>query len=160
MSLGKAGTCVYSSPAGTGSDLPPDAEGPLVPDDASLDDFLPAEDDEPTDSAEDASADDPEAVAEPDDGPTDEGEDQRADGSEAHDSESGDGSADPAAESSEESTDPAADATDLPDADEVAPAVSTYAWAPDGAECGGCGAVVERRWRDGDELVCSDCKEW
>ena len=39
-------------------------------------------------------------------------------------------------------------------------AATTYAWTPDGAECAECGATVERRWRDGDELVCSDCKPW
>jgi hypothetical protein len=44
----------------------------------------------------------------------------------------------------------------------VEPAVSTYDWTPTGAECGNCGAVVERRWRDGTDgpLVCADCKPW
>jgi hypothetical protein len=48
---------------------------------------------------------------------------------------------------------------------DAAPAVtdpgrSTFDWSPSGAECGACGAVVERRWRDGDGMVCEACKEW
>lgn len=39
-------------------------------------------------------------------------------------------------------------------------AVSTYAFAPDGAPCAACGAVVEKRWRDDGELVCPECKAW
>lgn len=46
------------------------------------------------------------------------------------------------------------------DADSVEPAVSTFEFAPDGAECAICNAVVERRWRDEQGLVCPDCKEW
>ena len=37
---------------------------------------------------------------------------------------------------------------------------STYAWDPAGVACADCGAVVERRWRDGDRLVCTECKAW
>ena len=37
---------------------------------------------------------------------------------------------------------------------------STYAWDPEGVACADCGATVERRWRDGDQLVCTDCKAW
>jgi len=44
--------------------------------------------------------------------------------------------------------------------DDVAPATATATWRPDGAACAACGSVVERRWRDGDDLVCGDCKEW
>lgn len=44
--------------------------------------------------------------------------------------------------------------------DDAAPAASTYEWAPAGAECAACGAVVQRRWRQADELVCEACKEW
>ncbi|WP_121822881.1 DUF7573 domain-containing protein [Halostella salina] len=40
------------------------------------------------------------------------------------------------------------------------PATSTYRWSPDGTACPDCGDAVERRWRDGDRLVCADCKEW
>jgi hypothetical protein len=46
------------------------------------------------------------------------------------------------------------------EADVVAPAESTYAWAPSGATCDACGASVERRWRDEGDLVCADCKSW
>ena len=42
----------------------------------------------------------------------------------------------------------------------VTPAVSTYAFSPDGAPCGACGTVVEKRWRDDGDLVCPDCKQW
>lgn len=42
----------------------------------------------------------------------------------------------------------------------VEPAESTYAWSPDGDACAACGAVVERRWRDSDGLVCETCKTW
>jgi len=46
------------------------------------------------------------------------------------------------------------------DDDRPGPAVSTYAWYPGGGECAACGAAVERRWRQDDDLVCPDCKEW
>lgn len=39
-------------------------------------------------------------------------------------------------------------------------AVSTTAFAPDGAPCESCGASVCRRWRDDGALVCTDCKAW
>lgn len=48
-------------------------------------------------------------------------------------------------------------AADDPTVDSIA---STYAWSPEGAECAACGATVEERWRDGDDLVCPDCKAW
>jgi hypothetical protein len=38
--------------------------------------------------------------------------------------------------------------------------VPTMRWSADGAPCDACGATVERRWRDGDAVVCADCKEW
>lgn len=40
------------------------------------------------------------------------------------------------------------------------PATTTFAWSPDGAACARCGETVRRRWRDGDDVVCSDCKDW
>ena len=49
-----------------------------------------------------------------------------------------------------------AEALDTP----VVPARSTYEWSPTGADCADCGARIERRWRDGDELVCDACKPW
>lgn len=42
----------------------------------------------------------------------------------------------------------------------VAPAAPTATWTPDGAACADCGAVVGRRWRDGDALVCAACRGW
>lgn len=51
------------------------------------------------------------------------------------------------------------DGTDPTDEDPD-PATSTYSWSPDGAACPDCGDAVERRWRDGDRLVCADCKDW
>lgn len=42
----------------------------------------------------------------------------------------------------------------------VAPARATFDWSPDGAACDCCSTSVEKRWRDGDALVCGDCKEW
>lgn len=51
-----------------------------------------------------------------------------------------------------------------PERPAVEPAVSTYAWSPDGDACADCGESVAERWRaegqrSGD-LVCEDCKEW
>jgi hypothetical protein len=40
------------------------------------------------------------------------------------------------------------------------PARSTMDWTPDGADCEACGASAERRWRDGERLVCEACKGW
>jgi len=61
-------------------------------------------------------------------------------------------------------TETAADGDESESADETAPSVSpatsTYDWSPEGGECADCGASVERRWRDGEALVCGDCKEW
>lgn len=42
---------------------------------------------------------------------------------------------------------------------EDAPTV-TAAWSPGGGTCGACGESAEWRWRDGDALVCADCKDW
>jgi hypothetical protein len=43
---------------------------------------------------------------------------------------------------------------------DVEPAVSTYSWSPSGAPCEACGGAAERRWRDGEQFVCPDCKDW
>ena len=43
---------------------------------------------------------------------------------------------------------------------EVEPATATYQWDPEGLECPDCGRTVDRVWIQGDERVCSDCKEW
>jgi NADH pyrophosphatase NudC (nudix superfamily) len=42
----------------------------------------------------------------------------------------------------------------------IHPARSTMAWTGGGETCDACGDVVKRRWRDGDQLVCGECKEW
>ncbi|NLV05193.1 hypothetical protein GOC83_03440 [Haloarcula rubripromontorii] len=44
--------------------------------------------------------------------------------------------------------------------DGVEPAVTTYAWSPEGAPCAECGEVVERRWTQDGILVCGACKSW
>jgi hypothetical protein len=46
------------------------------------------------------------------------------------------------------------------DEDDPDPAVSTSDYRAGGADCKGCGATVERRWRDDGALVCADCKSW
>ena len=51
------------------------------------------------------------------------------------------------------SVDPTADS-------EVEPATATYQWDPEGLECPDCGRTVDRVWIQGEERVCSDCKEW
>lgn len=47
-----------------------------------------------------------------------------------------------------------------PDGSAVEPVAPTYAWSPDGGLCASCGEAAEERWRDGDDLVCPDCKAW
>jgi hypothetical protein len=42
----------------------------------------------------------------------------------------------------------------------ASPATTTYAWTNTGADCDDCGEAATRRWRDGEQLVCQDCKEW
>jgi hypothetical protein len=42
----------------------------------------------------------------------------------------------------------------------VEPLAETYAWSPDGGSCTRCGEPADARWRDGDDLVCADCKAW
>ena len=44
--------------------------------------------------------------------------------------------------------------------DAVDPAVTTYAWSPEGAAGADCGEVVERRWTQDGVLVCGACKSW
>lgn len=99
--------------------------------DASLTDFLPADGDE-------SSAEDDEEPPAADDDPGD----------------------DPArtAGTTDEDAD---DATSEEVEDRgVEPAAATATWTPDGGACADCGASVERRWRDGEALVCGDCKDW
>ena len=42
----------------------------------------------------------------------------------------------------------------------TAVAIATYSWTPGGIDCGSCGRMVERRWRDGGTFVCAECKVW
>lgn len=44
-------------------------------------------------------------------------------------------------------------------ATEPVPAATTFSWAPQG-ECARCESPAPRRFRDADELVCPDCKDW
>jgi len=53
-----------------------------------------------------------------------------------------------------------ADDEETAEAGSPAPTAVTGAWAPGGAACDACGATVRRRWRDGAEMVCGDCKGW
>ncbi|WP_254537064.1 DUF7573 domain-containing protein [Halomarina litorea] len=99
--------------------------------DRSLDDFLgPGEDDGTDDGGGDETTEDSDPVAE---------------------------SGDPTGTDPTESGAPEADA---PAELVVRPARSTMDWTPGGAPCEACGASADRRWRDGDRLVCADCKEW
>lgn len=71
------------------------------------------------------------------------------------------GTADTADTSAEPSDDPHRNPAERADAQ--APGQlshSTYTWSPDGESCEACGAVVGRRWRDSDGLVCEACKSW
>ena len=55
------------------------------------------------------------------------------------------------------------DSADEPEPDfdaDASGAVPTSTWHADGADCDRCGARVDRRWRDGDALVCADCAPW
>lgn len=44
--------------------------------------------------------------------------------------------------------------------DTSAELLTTARFSPDGTPCEDCGAVVTRRWRDGEQFVCADCKDW
>jgi hypothetical protein len=52
------------------------------------------------------------------------------------------------------------DASDADATGEDEPMLATTTYDSDGAHCEACGATVTRRWRDGDALVCGECKEW
>ncbi|RDZ45059.1 hypothetical protein C5B91_08000 [Haloferax sp. Atlit-10N] len=38
--------------------------------------------------------------------------------------------------------------------------LATYRWTPEATACPQCGESVRKRWLDGDEYVCLDCKDW
>ena len=59
----------------------------------------------------------------------------------------------------ESDADPAAADGGATDTD-PSPATPTYRWSPDGTPCPDCGTATRRRWHDGDEFVCADCKDW
>lgn len=63
-------------------------------------------------------------------------------------------------ESEPPGTEPGESATGGAEPGETSDATSTYAWTRDGVDCPACGASVERRWRDGDRLVCAECVSW
>ncbi len=71
-----------------------------------------------------------------------------------------DGTAEPVAD--DEPVDVGTDASADTDAEgeTTTPASPTFDWTPGGAACAACGERVERRWTDGDRLVCAACKEW
>ncbi|MFC7130886.1 DUF7573 domain-containing protein [Haloferax chudinovii] len=53
------------------------------------------------------------------------------------------------------------DATDSDDSDDRdVSTLATYRWTPETAACPRCGEAVRKRWLDGDEYVCLDCKDW
>jgi len=85
--------------------------------------------------------------------------DEFLDGDASDDTGASSDASDPASPADPDSgRDPTADAAD--GAADPGPTRPAYAWTPDGAECADCGAIVERRFRDGDRLVCADCKTW
>jgi len=51
-----------------------------------------------------------------------------------------------------------AQSDEIPDIEEVT--APTMSHRPGSGTCAVCGAIVERRWRDDERLVCSDCKSW
>lgn len=106
--------------------------------DASLDDFL----DGPTKR---------------DDGEEPDGEEVVADGAAATDADTDAGGGSTGSCGDPADADEAAVAADPGD---VEPAASTYAWSDEAVACEACGERAERRWRDGDRLVCAGCKEW
>lgn len=46
------------------------------------------------------------------------------------------------------------------DQSDVTPATATAAWSPETTACEDCGGATAWRYRDGDALVCPDCKSW
>ncbi len=74
----------------------------------------------------------------------------------------GDGTASDASDSSaleSKDTDPVTrDRDERADEEPTESGLSTYGWGR--YTCPGCGETVEHVWRDGDALVCHDCKTW
>lgn len=38
--------------------------------------------------------------------------------------------------------------------------LATYRWSAGDEDCPVCGTSARARWRDGEQFVCADCKEW
>ncbi|WP_410766481.1 hypothetical protein [Haloferax sp. DFSO60] len=38
--------------------------------------------------------------------------------------------------------------------------LATYRWTPKATACPRCGTSVQKRWLDGEEYVCDECKSW
>lgn len=113
--------------------------------DTSLTDFLDAGEEADDESSESVGAD---TDADPGDVDVSDDEDGSGDGKGTDD-------ANGAADLADGPGDAAAtDGTD------VTPATSTAAWSPGTATCEDCGAATAWRYRDGDAMVCPDCKSW
>lgn len=84
------------------------------------------------------------------------GEERESDGGEAAE----DAVSEPETDDDERSEAGDATAAASPERETVEPAVTTYAWSPEGAACADCGEVVERRWEQDGQLVCGACKAW
>jgi hypothetical protein len=67
----------------------------------------------------------------------------------------------PATDVTSETDDVTSESDDgAPETGEIEPARATFAWSPDGVACERCEETVAERWRDGDDFVCADCKDW
>jgi hypothetical protein len=152
---------------GVGTLMPVARERPAVPEDASLDDFLDAGDDdgespvatEPEATDDDGEADDVATAGETrGDAAGEGGDDAAGEGGDGDAGEGGDGDAGEGGDGDAAGTE--ASDHDPPSTADVEPAVSTYTWAAAGGVCATCGETVDRRWRADDDLVCAACKEW
>lgn len=149
---------------GTTAKVPATVSGGVPDEDASLDDFVdlePSEDDESNDAPESTGAPD-ESTPEPAGESRKTEETTDANGTDVTEI---DEAADSDADGSAETDDRGAESAESDDGeplipDDVAPATSTSKHSPDGVACDGCGTTVDRVWRDGDGLVCPDCKDW
>ena len=78
----------------------------------------------------------------------------------------GTGDTDSAPADSTDSADPTdsngspANSDDSAGVDDPVPATPTATWTADGAGCERCGERTERRWLDGGDRVCPECKSW
>ncbi|WP_396611544.1 hypothetical protein ACH9L7_15280 [Haloferax sp. S1W] len=111
----------------------------------SLDDFgSPADNDDPAESVSDDTA---ESVSD------DTAESVSDDTAESVSDDTAESVSDDTAESVSDDTATEED-SDAPDT------LATYRWTPDGTPCPACGETVQKRWLDGEQYVCHDCKDW